>query len=66
MDYFDEAKQKWMGAYNKNDPQYKILRDYWDEWIKTKGKEVWVMTRDGLGKKTAYEGRGRIARSNGC
>ena len=54
MDYFDEAKQKWMGAYNKNDPQYKILRNYWDKWIKTEGKEVWVMNRDGLGKKSIY------------
>ena len=54
MDYFDEAKQMWMGAYNKNDPQYKILRNYWDKWIKTEGKEVWVMNRDGLGKKSIY------------
>lgn len=54
MDYFDEAKQMWMGAYDKKDPQYKILRNYWDKWIKTKGKEVWVMNRDGLGKKSIY------------
>ena len=36
----------------KTDPQYKILRDYWDEWIDTKGKEIMVKSRDGLKTRT--------------
>jgi hypothetical protein len=36
----------------KTDPQYKILRDYWDEWINTKGKEIMVKSRDGLKTRT--------------
>ena len=36
----------------KTDPQYKILRDYWDEWIDTKGKVIMVKSRDGLKTRT--------------
>jgi hypothetical protein len=45
--YFEEAKDNWIGAYTKADLQYKILRDYWDNWSKTKGKEIKVVSKDG-------------------
>ena len=52
--YFEEAKDNWIGAYTKADPQYKILRDYWD-WIKTKGKDIKVVSKDGsLKSKSIY------------
>jgi hypothetical protein len=45
--YFEKAKDNWIGAYTKADPQYKTLCNYWDNWIKAKGKEIKVVSKDG-------------------
>jgi hypothetical protein len=54
--YFEEAKGNLMGAYTKTNPQYMILDEYWDNWVKTKGtKEIRVMSKDGsLKSKSIY------------
>lgn len=38
MEYFEEAKNNWMGACTKTDPQNKILREYWDKAVDDKGQ----------------------------
>ena len=43
-----------MRAYKNTDPHYKILRDYWDKWIETKGKDIMVKSRDGLKTRTIH------------
>jgi hypothetical protein len=59
-----------MRAYKNTDPHYKILRDYWDKWIETKGKDIMVKSRDGLKTRTIHsilhvreegEGQGKAA-----
>ena len=44
----------WMGLYKKTDPQYKILHDYWDTWVKPKEKDIMVKSRDGLKMRTIH------------
>jgi len=68
--YFEEWVRNWMRAYKNTDPHYKILRDYWDKWIETKGKDIMVKSRDGLKMRTIHsilrvreegEGQGKAA-----
>ncbi len=44
------AHKKWKEPFTKTDPQYLILRNYWNKWIADKGKKVMVGTTVGVKK----------------
>ena len=52
MAYYTCAKTEWQPAFTKNNPQYNILRQYWDKWIEDDGKKI--MVGMGWAKKSAH------------
>jgi hypothetical protein len=38
MDDYAKAHENWKDAFTKTDPQYVILRTYWNKWIADKEK----------------------------
>ena len=46
MEYFSNALENWKGAFDKNDPQSKVLHRHWDRWIETAGKKRFVNMED--------------------
>jgi len=54
MRYYEDAKTAWTEAFARSNPQYKILREYWDKWIEERdgGRKYEVGT--GHVKKSAH------------
>ena len=50
IDYYTNAHEKWKDAFIKTDPQYILLRNYWNKWIEDKGKKLMVGTTVGVKK----------------
>ena len=52
MRYYEDAKTAWTEAFARSNPQYKILREYWDKWIE-----------DGNGGRKYEVGAGHVKKS---
>ena len=51
--YYENALTKWKPCYRKNSPEYKYLREYWNNWIEGRGKEL-IINGDSMSKKTIH------------
>ena len=50
IEYYAKAHENRKNAFTKNDPQYVILRTYWNKWIADKGKKIMVGSTIGVKK----------------
>ena len=53
MEFYDRALANWKPCYRKDSPEYKYIRDFWNEWIESKGK-VLFNNSDSLHKKSIH------------
>lgn len=53
MEFYDRALANWKPCYRKDSPEYKYIRDFWNEWIESDGKDLFVNS-DSLRKKSIH------------